>query len=356
MPVGGLGRGQQRSISVARCPRGPGGGAGRSKAENALADHDVAVQFVRQNCIQWCGGFYQRSRASQGRHETTEMTDVAGRGAHVEASDKRSDGIVIRDCDTLEDYLACVTIQEETWGRGFSERVPAAILRVSQRVGGIAAGAFDPQGQMLGFVFGITGVQDGALVHWSDMLAVRAAARGRHIGAQLKQFQREKICALGVRTMMWTFDPLVARNAHFNMNSLGAFPLEYVVNMYGTTRSALHGALPTDRFIVSWECQPEVPHQVRDGTGAYGDVPLMNPVAHGTPSLATVDDAPQLRVQIPFDVQPIIQQQPALAARWREVTRRAFMNRMAAGYRISAFVREVGGALPYYVLTRNPTA
>lgn len=284
------------------------------------------------------------------------MTDVAGRGAHVEASDRRSDGIVIRDCETLEDYLACVAIQEETWGRGFSERVPAAILRVSQRVGGIAAGAFDPQGQMLGFVFGITGVQDGDLVHWSDMLAVRAGARGRHIGAQLKQFQRQKICALGVRTMMWTFDPLVARNAHFNMNSLGAFPTEYVVNMYGTTRSALHGALPTDRFIVSWECQPEVPHQARDGTGAYGDVPLMNPVAHGTPSLATVDDAPQLRLQIPSDVQPIIQQQPALAARWREVTRRAFMNRMAAGYRVSAFVREVGGELPYYVLTRDPTA
>lgn len=284
------------------------------------------------------------------------MTDVAGRGAQVEASDRSSDGIVIRDCETLEDYLACVAIQEETWGRAFSERVPAAILRVSQRVGGIAAGAFDPQGQMLGFVFGITGVQDGELVHWSDMLAVRASARGRHLGARLKQFQREKICALGVRTMMWTFDPLVARNAHFNMNSLGALPTEYVVNMYGTTRSALHGALPTDRFIVSWQCQPGVQHQARDGSGTYGDLPLVNPVAHGTPSLATANDARQLRVQVPTDVQPIIQRQPALAARWRDVTRRAFMESMAAGYRVTAFVREDGDAAPYYVLTRDSTA
>lgn len=284
------------------------------------------------------------------------MTDVAERGAQVETTDRRSDGIVIRDCETLEDYLACVAIQEETWGRAFSERVPAAILRVSQRVGGIAAGAFDAQGQMVGFVFGMTGVQDGVLVHWSDMLAVRANVRGRHIGARLKQYQRQKVCALGVRTMMWTFDPLVARNAHFNMNRLGAFPTEYAVNMYGTTRSALHGALPTDRFVVAWECNPAVQHRPRDGRGTHADAALVNPVAHGTPSLATVDDGRELRIQIPVDVQPIIQQQPALAARWRDVTRRAFTERMTAGYRVSAFVRDVGDELPYYILTREPAA
>ncbi len=283
------------------------------------------------------------------------MTQVAGRSARDEATDRRSDGVVIRDCATLEDYLACVAIQDETWGRGFSERVPAAILRVSQRVGGVAAGAFDAQGQMLGFVFGITGVQDGDLVHWSDMLAVRPEARGRHLGERLKEYQRHKVCALGVRTMNWTFDPLVARNAHFNVNRLGAFPTEYAVNMYGSTRSTLHGVLPTDRFIVAWECQPAAPHRPCDGMATHSDVPLLNPVSHGTPSLATVADAPQLRVQIPLDVQPLIQQQPALAARWRDVTRSVFLEHMAAGYRISAFVRAAGDELPYYLLTRAPT-
>ncbi len=278
------------------------------------------------------------------------MTEVVGRRAHGESTEPHSGGIVIRDCVTLEEYLECVTIQEETWGRGFSERVPAAILRVSQRVGGVTAGAFDAHGRMLGFVFGITGIQGKEIVHWSDMLAVRPEARGQRLGERLKLYQRERVCALGARTIMWTFDPLVARNAHFNINRLGALPVEYAENMYGTTRSELHGTLPTDRFIVAWDCLGGP--SVREA--AFPDAPLANPVANDTPSLAPASDAAVLRVQIPIDVQPIIQKQPALAARWREVTRKALSGRLAAGYRVTGFVRAGGAELPYYVLTRSP--
>ena len=282
------------------------------------------------------------------------MTDVAGRRTRDEAIDRRSDGVTIRDCASLEEYLECVAIQEETWGRAFSERVPAAILRVSQRVGGITAAAFDANGQMLGFVFGLTGVDKGDLVHWSDMLAVRPEARGKHLGERLKQYQRRKVCALGVRRIMWTFDPLVSRNAHFNINRLGAMPVEYAENMYGTTRSALHGALPTDRFVVAWDCAATPPNHAADGVAA-SDAPLLNPVSNGTPTLASVGDDARVRVQIPIDVQPIIQQQPVLAARWRDITRRTIGERLAAGYRVSAFVRadEAGDGLPYYVLART---
>ena len=77
------------------------------------------------------------------------------------------DLITIRDLHSLHDYADCVALQEETWGAGFSERVPTAILRVSQMVGGVAAGAFDENERLVGFVFGMTGVRDrraGALV------------------------------------------------------------------------------------------------------------------------------------------------------------------------------------------------
>lgn len=282
------------------------------------------------------------------------MTDVAGRRVQHDTIDRRPDGVVIRDCASLEDYQACVAIQEETWGRAFSERVPAAILRVSQRVGGITAAAFDATGNMLGFVFGITGVQNGELVHWSDMLAVRPQARGRRLGERLKQYQRSKVCALGVRRIMWTFDPLVSRNAHFNINRLGALPIEYAENLYGTTHSALHGALPTDRFIVAWDCTTPAPDRAPDGV-VTSDVPLLNPVSNGTPTLASVGDVDRVRVQIPLDVQPLLQQQPALATRWRDITRRTIGARLAAGYRVSGFVRadETGDRLPYYVLART---
>ena len=54
--------------------------------------------------------------------------------------------------------------------------------------------------------------------------------------------------------MLWTFDPLQAGNAHFNINHLGALPIEYVPDMYGThPDNVLFGALPTDRFIARWQ-------------------------------------------------------------------------------------------------------
>jgi predicted GNAT superfamily acetyltransferase len=154
--------------------------------------------------------------------------------------------------------------------------------------------------------------------------------------------------------MMWTFDPLVSRNAHFNLNRLGALPIEYAVNLYGTTHSALHGALPTDRFIVAWDCTTDAPPP--DTARKARSLPhaeLLNPVSNDTPTLADVDAATPVRVQIPSDIQPILQQQPALATRWRDITRRAFTERLASGYRVTGFVRPANGSgeLPYYVLT-----
>ena len=100
----------------------------------------------------------------------------------------------------------------------------------------------------------MTGVRDGALVHWSDMLAVGPEARDRGIGRRLKLYQRSLVAELGVTQILWTFDPLVARNAHLNLNALGARVIDYVPDMYGAdTGSTLHQGIGTDRFVVAWE-------------------------------------------------------------------------------------------------------
>ena len=130
-------------------------------------------------------------------------------------------GVTIRPLQSQADYAACVALQHETWGPGFGEAVPPAILNVAQRVGGVAAGAFDDAGALLGFVFGLTGVERGRVVHWSDMLAVRAGLRDAGIGRALKAWQREAARAAGASVMYWTYDPLVARNAYLNFMRLG---------------------------------------------------------------------------------------------------------------------------------------
>ena len=264
--------------------------------------------------------------------------------------------ITIRDLGTLAEYQEACEIQEETWGRGFSERVPAAILRVSQKVGGVTAGAFDADGRMLGFVFGLTGVKDGRLVHWSDMLAVREEARGQRIGERLKHFQRDQALALGVELMYWTFDPLVARNAHLNINRLGASVAEYIEDMYGSnTGSSLHGTVPTDRFVVEWDLRsPFRPVPGRD-LPAPGDsaLPLLTPLDdHGRPAVRPTEGAPVVRVQVPPDSAALRSLGADLPGAWRMAVRRALVPLFASGYAITRFVRAHEDTLPYYVVSR----
>lgn len=134
----------------------------------------------------------------------------------------RAADVEVRPLQSGDEYRACVALQRETWGADFGEVVPATILKVSQRVGGLTAGAFDETGELLGFVFGLTGLEAGRPAHWSHMLAVREDVRDLGIGRRLKEFQRDFLLPLAVEVIYWTFDPLVARNAHLNLNLLGA--------------------------------------------------------------------------------------------------------------------------------------
>lgn len=261
----------------------------------------------------------------------------------------------IRHFDSLADYDACVALQDETWGRGFAERVPGAILRVAQKIGGVAAGAFDETGRLMGFVFGMTGVRGGALVHWSDMLAVRPDAQGTRLGETLKLFQRDAVRALGVQEMFWTADPLVARNAHFNINHLGASPSEYVENMYGAnTGSVLHGAMPTDRCVYRWDLSESVPDPARDGTPHSSDAATPSCIDIGTdgvPRAVSADSATAVRIPVPHDLSVVQASNPARAHDWRLAVREAFADRLARGERVTRFVRSQNGALPYYVVS-----
>lgn len=266
--------------------------------------------------------------------------------------------ITIRELATLDEYQACVALQDATWGDGFSERVPSAILRVSQKIGGVTAGAFDPAGRMLGFVFGMTGIRNGQLAHWSDMLAVREDARGHHIGELLKQYQRERCVGLGVQVMYWTFDPLVARNAHLNLNKLGATASEYAEDMYGSnTGSTLHGAVPTDRFVAAWDLTRAFTPVAGADLPAPGDLslPLVNPLDdHGRPMVRDTGSAATVRVQIPADAETLRAHGADLPLVWRLAVRHAVQPLLARAYVVTRFVRAHEGTLPYYVLSHSP--
>jgi predicted GNAT superfamily acetyltransferase len=193
-------------------------------------------------------------------------------------------------------------------------------------VGGIALGASTSDGTLAGFVFGLTGLQDGEPAHWSHMLAVRRDARDLGVGRTLKEAQRAELARLGIRKMSWTFDPLVARNAHLNFNRLGARIVDYVPNMYGAAMSPLHGTLETDRLVVSCDTSRQVSGS-RDSPEA-----LCGPLARTLRDSGSDGLPPWIRIEIPTDIQLVMADSPATAAEWRTSVREQFQWAFAHAY------------------------
>ena len=287
-------------------------------------------------------------------------------------------GVTIRPFAKIEEYHACVALQEDTWGHGFSERVSPAILKVGQLLGGVSAGAYNAHGDLVGFVFGLTGQRDGEVVHWSDMLAVRPGQRDGGLGGRLKAYQREDVLSRGVEKMFWTFDPLQSRNAHLNISRLGAVVREYVCDMYGDTDSPLHRGIGTDRMIALWLLKsPRVERRVaamlsRPG-GAGGQAAPASPAV--APPAITLESAPlalgadssgahprpgepntglgneAVRVVIPSDVGALMADDLPLAVEWRGATRAAFDHYIGEGYEVRDFER--GDPVSTYLLVRS---
>jgi predicted GNAT superfamily acetyltransferase len=254
--------------------------------------------------------------------------------------------VELRALASAEDYAACVELQRATWGQSFGEAVPGSILKICQQVGGVAAGAFDPGGRLLGLVFGLTGVRGGRIAHWSHMLAVAPGARDLGIGARLKLFQRDLLLPLGVESVLWTYDPLEARNAHLNLNRLGAEVVEYVEDMYANEMgSELARGIGTDRFILDWRIGGERVRRILEDPRAGeqvggGETFTTAPLAGLDGALPPVPESPRVRVEVPASIQDVKAERPDEAAAWRAVTRRAFESYLGKGYRVTAFYRD----------------
>ncbi len=262
---------------------------------------------------------------------------------------------VLRDLTDIASCREVVRVQETVWGRD-GEIVPASVLLVSAKRGGILIGAFD-ETELVGFVWSMPGVRDGAPTHWSHMLGVVPDARGRGVGPDLKLAQRDRALAAGVDLIEWTVDPLQAANAHLNITTLGGISSTYLVDAYGAMVGPLHRGTPTDRLVVEWWirrphverriARAKAPAQLIARSSEIIDAPAALELTPAGPSIPRLDlDARRVLVSIPSGFTELQQRDPERALAWRLAARESLTAYFARAYRVVDFLRrnEGGGA------------
>ena len=254
--------------------------------------------------------------------------------------------IVIRDIDGQAEMWAVEGLQKEVWGLPDLDVVPLTQLVAAKASGGLVIGAFD-QDTLAGFAYGFAGYEDGRVTHHSHMLAVRPEYRSFNIGYLLKLAQRERVLEQGIERMTWTFDPLQSLNAYFNFNKLGGVSDRYFVNFYGEDAASFLHRNGTDRLWVTWLLNSRHVRERLDGAIPALEIGNVSPLVEvgkdHAPRRRALDEGSldeQAVIEIPADINGLGQKSSEITAQWREATRSAFTEALAAGYLIKGFHRE----------------
>jgi len=242
-------------------------------------------------------------------------------------------GIVIEEVRDPARLVAMERLQMDAWGMSERDVAPANLMQIIASSGGILLAAYDGD-RAVGFVLSLLARRDGRLYQASHILATDPAYQGRGVGAALKWRQRDYALAQGIDLMTWTFDPLIARNAHFNVRKLGAVSNTYYDDYYGPMDDDYNRGLPTDRLLVEWRLRAPASPPRDSVPRVYGaPTPILVDDA-GAPALR-LDDAPAgapLAAHIPADIGRLRERDADAALAWRLALRRALSWAFARGY------------------------
>ena len=276
-----------------------------------------------------------------------------------------SDDVTIRPAATVADYQACQDAQREAWGiTDDSYVVPLATMVGAQHHGGLVLGAFTPDGVAVGVSFAFLGKVQGRPCLYSQLTGVIPEHQGRGLGFRLKLAQRDFARREGIPRLAWSFDPLQSRNAHFNIHQLGATASKYVEDMYGRRTDPLNAGAPTDRLIVEWATEGELPTPGPLTLEGWADLPRLietfeRPDGAVEPvkaePLAVGGSSPAL-LEIPSAISTIRLDDPDRANAWVLPVRQAFRHAFEAGRVVDGFFRDESDIRRRYFYILRPRA
>lgn len=192
---------------------------------------------------------------------STNCESCRGLGVDEIRAGIMTEPLEIRECTTLEALAECVQLQRDVFVLPEVELSPVRHFIVTRNAGGFTLGAYYGE-RLAGFVLSVPAFLRGERAFYSHMTAVRAEYQSHGIGGKLKWAQRSRALTENVKFIKWTYEPVKARNAYFNLEKLGAILCEYKRNFYGTDYAVAPDSgkqigLQSDRLFAEWHLESE---------------------------------------------------------------------------------------------------
>jgi predicted GNAT superfamily acetyltransferase len=262
----------------------------------------------------------------------------------------------ISELSDLEELRQLAELFAVVWGRPGKPPISSDILKALSHSGNYISGA-SIEGRLIGGLVGwLGGAPPHELLMHSHILGVLPGSEARGLGFELKQHQRRWCLAREVKVMEWTTDPLVRRNAYFNLTKLGAEGSEYLVDFYGQMDDGINTGDESDRLLIRWQLDSQKAEAAAAGELAephidklreWGSTPILSAGPRGDPVLQS-SSARVLICQVPDDVVALRHRDPGLARDWRMALRDALGGALGRGYAITGATRS-----GWYVLEKQ---
>jgi predicted GNAT superfamily acetyltransferase len=258
-------------------------------------------------------------------------------------------GVKVVELSAIAELDDCSALLQRVWRAAHPAEIASpSMLRTYAHSGNYVAGAYRA-GVLVGASVGFFGLSQhggpGAVHLHSHLAGVERGGHGKGVGSALKLHQRAWTLARGVAEVHWTYDPLILRNAYFNLQKLGVDAVEYLPEFYGPMTDGINSGDLTDRLLVVWRLDTPRVAALAGGGGDEADpagaLPLVSRAADGEPvTHEPPDRADLLTVAVPADIEELRRRDPAAALRWRHAVRDGLMSRLGAGLRICGMTRD----------------
>lgn len=237
-------------------------------------------------------------------------------------------GVRVLPLDTLPAVREAAALFARVWRADpAASPLSAEVMRAVEHAGGYVFGAYAGE-VLVGASAGFLGIDADRrpLLH-SHISGV--LAQGRGVGVALKLHQRAWALARGIAAVTWTFDPLVRRNAWFNLVKLGATGVEYLPDFYGPMTDGVNGGESSDRLFTRWDllAPPGGPVDARSAVLLLDDV-------DGTPVATSATPGDRALLRLPADVEALRSSDAATATAWRIAVRQALVPAFADGFTV----------------------